>query len=179
MSGSGTASPRLDGGAPSSADVAAGRAGNLPSADRAAQAAGRAEPAADLRWVVHPAAGQPTLALLLLATIGVAALFSARVSGSPAVGVLAALLLLFSLRAWFLPRTYVLDDQGAAETGPLCATRQLAWSQVRQVLPSRFGLYLSTRHHDSRLLADRGIFLRTAGNARSVAAFIAGVRQPS
>jgi hypothetical protein len=132
-----------------------------------------------LRWRVHPAAQEPGRALLLLSVIGVAGLLAARSSGSPALGVLGALALLLSLRAWFLPRHYALDAGGAAESGPLCAGRQLPWSRVRTVMRSRFGVHLGTRHTDSRMLADRGLFLRTAGNADAVLAFVEGARRTS
>ena len=130
-----------------------------------------AEPA-PLRWTVHPAARHPARAALLLLVIAVTALLVRAVSGSDLAAGLGALLLLGSLRAWFLPRTYLLDGQGALEEGPLQAPRRLPWEAVRSVSAERHGVHLSPLHRPSRWLADRGLFLRTAGNAEHVTAFV-------
>src|SRR5262249_38352240 len=92
------------------------------------------------------------------------------------LSVAGTLFLLASLRAWFLPRTYVLDADGAREEGPLAQPRRLAWADVRRVTPARHGLHLSPLFRDSRWRADRGLFLRTRGNVERVAAFVAARR---
>lgn len=133
----------------------------------------------ELRWRVHPAGRQPTRAAVLVAVILVAALLSWRVSGSALMGLFALLILGASLRAWFLPREYVLDGEGAGETGPLCSPRRLAWSDVRRVSSLRDGVHLSPRHSDSRLLPDRGVFLRIDRNREQVLAFVSARRVAS
>ena len=64
------------------------------------------------------------------------------------------------------------DPDGARETGPLCADHTLTWDKVRRVVPARFGVHLSPRHNTSRLLPDRGLFLRTAGNRAEVLDYV-------
>ena len=134
-------------------------------------------PPTSLRWTVHPAADEPVRAAALLAVVAVAGLLTQRVTGSTALGVGGGVVLLMSLRAWFLPRHYALDAEGAREDGPLCPPQRVGWGEVRQVARSRFGVYLSTLHSDSRFVRSRGLFLRTAGNASEVLAFVEGARQ--
>ena len=132
-----------------------------------------AEPIPDtsLRWTVHPAAESPGRAVLLALIVLLASLFAAAAVGSLSLGLLAALLLLVSVRAYFLPRSYELDEAGAREHGPLCAPRSLSWREVRRITAGRFGVHLSPRYSDSRLIRDRGLFLRTRGNRSEVQRF--------
>ena len=122
-----------------------------------------------LRWTVHPAASERARSVLVLLAIAIASALAASVTGSAGLGLVAALALAWSLRAWFLPRTFVLDAEGASEDGPLARARRLPWASVRRAVREPHGLYLSTRLTVSRWLPDRGLFLRTAGNADEVA----------
>ncbi|MCB9897578.1 MAG: hypothetical protein H6825_06225 [Planctomycetes bacterium] len=132
-----------------------------------------AEPDAVLRWTVHPAARAPVRTGLLALFVLLAGPAAAVASGTWAVGLFAACALAIGLRAWFLPRRYELDADGARETGVLAAERRLSWSEVRRVSSSRFGIHLSPRHVDSRVLPDKGLFLRLAGVEREqVSAFV-------
>lgn len=128
--------------------------------------------AGEISWSVHPAAEQRGRTLAVVAVLAVAALLTFRVSGSALLGATALLVLLLSVRAWFLPRRYVLDRRGASESGPLCRTRRLDWTMVRRVQAARAGIHLSPRHAESRLLPDRGLFLRTAANNAAVLAAV-------
>jgi len=132
-----------------------------------------------LRWTVHPAAQDRLRAALLLAVVAVAGLLALAVSGSALLAATGALVLLASLRAFFLPRTYVLDATGAREEGPLAAPRRLEWSEVRRVTRERHGLHLSPLFSEGRWSRDRGVFLRTRGNAERVAAYVAARRPES
>jgi hypothetical protein len=151
-------------------------------------------PTTSLRWTVHPAADDPLRAATLVAALGVASTLAFEYSGSALLGILGFVMLALSLRAWFLPRRYALDEAGAHESGPLTATRHLPWSDVRSVAPGRFGIYLSTLHSRSRFVRDRGLFLRTAGgkapcadasvarpplDRATVLRFVEGMAQPS
>ena len=132
-----------------------------------------------VRWTVHPAGRNPARAAVIVAVIAVAGLLSWRVSGAPLFAVLCTLILGGSLRAYFLPRTYVLDGEGASESGPLCTTRVLPWHEIRAVTRARLGLYLSPRLVDSRVLPDRGLFLRMPPDRSHVEAFVDAHRIPS
>lgn len=127
----------------------------------------------ELRWTVHPAIRDPARSLVVAAVVLVAGLLVWRLTASPVLGLLGTTLLAASLRAWFLPRTYVLNERGASETGPLCSDRRLAWDEVRRVTSVRTGLHLSPRHSDSRMLPDRGLFLRRPPDRRQVEDFVA------
>jgi hypothetical protein len=127
---------------------------------------------AELRWTVHPAGDNPPQGFAVAAVIFIASVLTWRVSGSTLVGLFALVLLSASLRAFFLPRRYTLDAEGAAESGPLCRRQTMAWDSVRRVSASRFGLQLSALHNTSRLVAERGLFLRTSGRQEQVRAFV-------
>ncbi|MHC5210772.1 MAG: hypothetical protein ACYTG2_08655 [Planctomycetota bacterium] len=131
-----------------------------------------------LRWTVHPAAREPARSLGVLALLGVATALTFSITRSVPMSVLALLVLGVSLRAFFLPRHYVLDEQGAREEGPLQAPRGLAWDKVRAVTRERHGVHISPLHRPSRWLPDRGLFLRTTGNVEDVAAFVLARRPP-
>jgi hypothetical protein len=127
--------------------------------------------APQLSWTVHPAAQDPARALVLAAVVVLAALLAWTVTRSVTVSAAGVLFLLGSLAAFFLPRTYVLDERGAAERGPLRPERRLAWEAVRSVTRERHGVHLSPLHRPSRWTVDRGLFLRTPGNAEDVTRF--------
>ena len=129
-----------------------------------------------LRWTVHPAAQDRARAAVVLGVVLLAGLLAFAASRSPLLSTAGSLFLLASLRSFFLPRTYVLDAAGAREEGPLGTPRRLAWSDVRRVTRDRHGLHLSPFFQDSRWRSDRGLFLRTRGNAERVAAFVAARR---
>jgi hypothetical protein len=129
-----------------------------------------------LRWTVHPAAQDRLRAALLVAVVALAGLLAFALSRSALLAAAGASMLLASLRAFFLPRTYVLDASGAREEGPLQSPRLLAWAEVRRVTRGRHGVHLSPLFHDGRWSRERGLFLRTHGNAERVAAFVAARR---
>ncbi len=114
-----------------------------------------------MEWTIHPAAERPGRATVLAVVMLTASILAAQAAASPAFGLVALLFLAISLRAFFLPRRFALDATGACESGPLTARQRIAWSDVRTVRASRFGVHLSPRLNDSRLLPDRGLFLRT------------------
>lgn len=126
----------------------------------------------ELLWTVHPAGDHPAQGLAVGAVVAVAVLLCWRVSGSLTLAALALAFLGGSLRAFFLPRRYRLNAGGASESGPLCRTRTLTWNAVRRVSASPFGLHLSLLHSTSRLLPDRGLFLRAPGCRQQVADFV-------
>lgn len=127
--------------------------------------------APQLSWTVHPAAREPARAAVVALVVALAALLAWSVTRSVVVTVAGMALLLGSLAAFFLPRTYVLDDAGAAEHGPLRPLRRLSWGTVRCVTRERHGVHLSPLFRPSRWTVDRGLFLRAPENAEEVELF--------
>ena len=125
----------------------------------------------ELSWTVHPAADQPMMAAIVGLVVVVATALAVQVSGLPLVGLAGGLLMILSLRAFYLPRHYALDDHEAREHGPLCSDHRMPWGEVLRVTEMRDGVHLSPRLTDSRLLPDRGLYLRTRGNRDAVLAF--------
>ena len=130
------------------------------------------ETTASLRWTIHPAADEPGRASLVALAIILAGLLSWRLSGEVWLGLAGTGMIAVAVRAFFLPRTYRLDADGAAEDGPLATPRHLGWDEVRRVSRARFGIHLSPLHSVSRWLPDRGVFLRTRGNRDAVLEFV-------
>ena len=124
-----------------------------------------------LSWTVHPAAQDPARAAVLVLVIALAALLAWSFTRSLVVTAAGVALLLASVSAFFLPRTYVLDESGAAEHGPLRPLRRLAWDAVRCVTRERHGVHLSPLFRPSRWTVDRGLFLRAPANAEDVMLF--------
>jgi len=132
-----------------------------------------------MQWTVHPAAHHPGRAALVVLVILMATLLTWSLTRWLWMAALAPIVLLTSLRAFFLPRFYRLDDEGAHEEGPLAAPRHLAWADVRRVTRGAHGAYLSPLHSDSRWVRDSGVFLRTEENTESVAEFVLARRPAS
>lgn len=129
-------------------------------------------PHEELVWTVHPAGDKPAQGFAVGAVIAVATLLCWRVTQSLTLTLLAVVFLAGSLRSFFLPRHYRLDAEGASESGPLCQPRTLAWDSIRKVSLGPGGVHLSLLHSTSRLVRDRGLFLRTPGRRQQVADFV-------
>lgn len=123
-----------------------------------------------LRWTLHPAARHPAgAAALLVLVLGVGLGVRLWIGSVPAAA-FAMVVLLLSVRAWLLPRTYTLDEDGAREDGWLSNRRGVTWGSVRRVTRMAHGVHLSPWRTPSRWLPDRGLYLRTDSTDRRDAA---------
>lgn len=107
---------------------------------------------------IHPARKNLPLTLLLGALMLGIAWFFARLFQNYLWGILAVLLFLFSLRAYFLPRTYFFREAGLSVKTPGRETF-FPWEKFRsfQIYPR--GVYLSPLSDPRRFDRFRGIYL--------------------
>ncbi len=124
-------------------------------------------------WRVHPAADHPARTAVVVLVLVLAALTCARWSESAIVGWIAFGVLAASLRAYFLPCHYEIDDDGVHEDGLWGPRRTLPWSAVRRVALDPRGVVVSPRATLSRWLPDRGVYLRTRGKTQRAAVLAA------
>jgi hypothetical protein len=126
-----------------------------------------------LAWTVHPARRRPAAALGVLALTALAGWACADWGGAWGWGVFAAGLLTASLRRFYLPTTYRLDDAGVTAKN-LARVDRLAWPEVRRFRYDDRGVFVSARALAS--LRDRytGLHVAFDGNAEAVANFARG-----
>lgn len=107
------------------------------------------------------------VAIILATSIGVGVSF-----GPPALGIVWFVALTLSLFRYLAPTRYVLDEQGILVTLAGRA-RFRPWSDFRAFYPHKDGVHLSPFPRPSPLDPFRGVYVRFAGNADEVRAFIA------
>jgi hypothetical protein len=128
-------------------------------------------PPRTLRWRSWPLTENLPRSILRVALfLGLCALVGVGFGGWE-YALLAMVLVGLSLLRFFLPTTYVLDEQ-AATARVLGPARKLPWSQVRRVGVGPAGVFLSPFERPSRLDSFRGMFLRFAHNADEVTSFV-------
>jgi hypothetical protein len=110
-----------------------------------------------LEWIAHPAREKPAAALAALAIITIAAFLAADQLGHAAAGIVAGIVLLTSLRRFFLPTRYNLDQSGVSAT--LISVRRLDWTRVRRISTDAHGVYFGPRSQHSRWDAFLGLHI--------------------
>jgi hypothetical protein len=123
-----------------------------------------------LEWTVHPARRRPAVALGVVALTALAGWACADWGGGWGWGVLAAVLLTVSLRRFYLPTTYRLDDAGVTVQN-LARIDFLPWPEVRRFRYDDGGAFISSRAVAS--LRDRytGLQIAFEANAEPAADF--------
>ncbi len=121
----------------------------------------------ELAWRSWPIIDRPRTLLLVIpifiATLAAVYIFSAEI---PWIFI-AALILTFGLREYFLPVRYSIGESGVA-VHYLLWKRPRPWSEVRRVVVSKHGVFLSPFPGPSRLESYRGLYLRFADNRDQV-----------
>lgn len=145
------------------------------------QAAGPAGPAGSAGpvWVSHPfrqSARRATIASLTVLGSGVVTYL---IMSSPGFGLLATIVMFFSLSKFFFPARYSLDDSGVTvKTTTQTFTRP--WNQFRSYYVDANGILLSPFAVPSRLENFRGLYITFSGNKDEVVEFVkARVKAPS
>jgi hypothetical protein len=125
--------------------------------------------------VFHPAKKHPVKAALLGFVLGIAfqALWQAL---DPLTAVALTLLLLATVRDFYLETHYRFDAEGVAVRGLLKASRTYPWKRFRAYIEDRNGLFLTPYLARRRLESQRGVFLpMTAPDRRLAANFCAAL----
>lgn len=112
-----------------------------------------------LRWRVHPAAGNPRKAGLVVLAVVALVVGSALYAGV-AMGVMACALLAASLWPFFVPTVYVVSAWGIEQIRWPSRQRR-AWAAFRRYQADRRGVLLSPFPRPSRLDPFRGMYVLT------------------
>lgn len=114
----------------------------------------------------HPAKARPKTALLLTFAYGILlqALWQA-VPGPVAISLW--VLSLGSLRDFFLPTTYRLEESGLTVEGPLKPKKSYPWARFRSFVSDRNGLFLSPYRSKRASEGRRGVFLPLSAGQRT------------
>jgi hypothetical protein len=114
--------------------------------------------ATQLTWTVHPARQRPADAALAAAIISFAAWAVLVGLQSLLLTGLAIVILLLATAAFWLPTTYILDENGVAEQR-LGRQRMRAWSELRRYTVGSRGALLSPFARSHWLDRYRGVVL--------------------
>lgn len=114
----------------------------------------------------HPAKARPRTALVLTFAYGILlqALWHAV---SPPLAVSLWVLSLGSLRDFFLPTTYRLEESGLTVEGPLKSRKAYPWTRFRSFICDRNGLFLSPYRSKRASESRRGVFLPLSAHQRA------------
>jgi hypothetical protein len=106
-----------------------------------------------LKWTAYPLREHPGRAALALVVVLVCGLMVATSFEVPMTGLitggLAMVVLLLSLNKFFLPSTFVIDDEGITAAWPL-SRRHMAWRTLRRFAHDAEGGYLSVKDKPTR-----------------------------
>jgi hypothetical protein len=119
--------------------------------------------------VFHPAKQHPVKAALLAFILGMAfqAMWHAL---EPLTAGALALLLLATVRDFYLETRYLLSQDGVAVRGLLKASRSYPWKRFRAFIEDRNGLLLTPYRSKRRLEQQRAVFLPMTREQRKQAA---------
>lgn len=130
-----------------------------------------------LQWVSHPvreSAAKSALAVGAVLASGIAVTYF---MSSPGFGLLAVVIMFFSLSKFFFPTSYTLSDKGVTvKTTTQTFTR--SWNQYRSYFTDKSGVLLSPFARPSRLENFRGLYITFSGNREEVISIIKSKIQP-
>lgn len=111
-----------------------------------------------LEIVFHPAKGHPVKAALLAFGLGIAfqAVWQAL---EPLTAIVMAVVILATVRDFYLETRYRFDDDGLSISGLLKPARRYPWRRFRAFVEDRNGVFLTPYHARRRLEQQRGVFL--------------------
>ena len=120
-----------------------------------------------LIWRVHPFRERFRAACFAVSVIAAMAWLAAELMQSLWWAGIAFLLLAASLKSFFLPSEFQIDDDGVTVRSFFKVSR-LSWPEIRRFLHDTHGGFLSTRSKDSFFDSFRGIHLLFGENREAV-----------
>ena len=72
---------------------------------------------------------------------------------------------------YFLPVTFIMDSEGVRKKSPF-GTEIKKWSQVKSIVPDKYGVLLSPFPQPTRLAKFRGLSVQFSSNREEVLEFI-------
>lgn len=132
-----------------------------------------------IAWVSHPFTQSTSRAALALSAVFISGLLAAWFMESAGFGLLACVIMFFSLSKFFFPTRYLLAENGVTvKTTTQTFTRP--WKQFRSYYVDPNGVLLSPFAVPSRLENFRGLYVTFKDNKDEVVAYIkAHVKAPT
>ena len=124
-----------------------------------------------MEWTAHPFKAEPRKSVFLVIIILLICLLVLLTTASIGFALVALLLLVFSMRQFFLPTAYVLNAEGV-EVRFSGAAKKKPWDYFSSYYEDRNGILLSPFKDRSRLEAFRGIYLIVNNNKPQIVEFI-------
>lgn len=125
----------------------------------------------ELKWTVHPVKEDWKKSAILIAFLVLIVLLVYLSFDSIALMALSAVLMLGSLRAFFIPTYYTLDQKEIKVESPL-GKRSRGWNEFKSYYADNNGVLLSPFPNKSMLESFRGVYLMCRSNRQEVIEFI-------
>ncbi|MCK4806608.1 MAG: hypothetical protein KAT09_03130 [Candidatus Aegiribacteria sp.] len=90
---------------------------------------------------------------------------------NPWWGMVGIAVLFLSGWTYFLPVTFIMDSEGVRKKSPF-GTEIKKWSQVKSIVPDKYGVLLSPFPQPTRLAKFRGLSVQFSSNREEVLEFI-------
>ena len=116
-----------------------------------------------MEWTAHPFKADRKKSVFLVVIILLVCLLVLLTTNNIGFALIALALLVLSMRQFFLPTGYTLNEEGV-EVRFSGATKKKRWDYFQSYYEARNGILLSPFKDRSRLEAFRGIYLISAGN---------------
>ncbi|MCK5117267.1 MAG: hypothetical protein KAR44_11755 [Candidatus Aegiribacteria sp.] len=125
-----------------------------------------------LEWVSHPAKERPgaTVAYVLIILLS-GVLATMAMGNNPWWGMVGIAVLFLSGWTYFLPIKFIMDSGGVQKKSPF-GNEIKKWSQVKSIVPDKYGVLLSPFPQPTRLAKFRGLSVQFSGNREEVLEFI-------
>ncbi len=125
-----------------------------------------------LEWVSHPAAERPGATAVYVFIILLSGVMATIVmDNNPWWGLVGIAVLFLSGWTYFLPIKFRMDSEGVQKKS-LFGNEIKVWSQVKSIVPDKYGVLLSPFPQPTRLAKFRGLSVQFSGNREDVLEFI-------
>ena len=125
-----------------------------------------------LEWVSHPAAERPGATAVYGFIILLSGVMATMVmDNNPWWGMVGITVLFLSGWTYFLPIKFRMDSEGVQKKS-LFGNEIKKWSQVKSIVPDKYGVLLSPFPQPTRLAKFRGLSVQFSGNREEVLEFI-------
>lgn len=137
-----------------------------------------------IEWTAHPFRKNIRKSVALLLLLASIIIIFYQASSTPGIdpvifSIFITIILLFSLRSYFLPTRYRMSDEGIMVETALGRTIR-RWETFKRFSLDNNGLFLSPFDKPSRLENFRGLYVLLNGNGSQVAAYVRErIRQPT
>jgi len=124
-----------------------------------------------IKWKIHPLKANWKVSIILIAFLIALCIAIYLSFDSFTFLFLSAIFLFVSLSSFFLPTTYILQDD-IIIIKSLFSKQSKRWDSFKKYYPDKNGVFLSPFIHQTRLENFRGLYIRFSNNREEVLGFI-------